>query len=325
MVTPKSGMVGAFLVVGWLLAAISGATSVAAHPRQSPTPPFVSILFGRAQWARGHSCNPPTPPPDAKTLADAWQFISAKGWIATPNVVVNRATSGACSGANIFATWNQLQSLHVSPTPWEAVSASQTYPFNMDSMTANEVQTQSCGTLPTFVSYGFNRAWGLFAYPGGKHLYDKNGTPGDGDAQTDIVHNCFAFGRVFGNGRNTRASTTASPWLISAQSPIGGPSVASGGHYALPSTIIRNSLTPGIGPDQWYVIQFYRFRSGTGSDHNCAGPEQTHFTNLPEDYCWEDFQTIIDAIPPIAVVTDPATVACVWGRLPDAGPPPTCP
>jgi hypothetical protein len=59
-------------------------------------------------------------------------------------------------------------------------------------------------------------------------------------------------------------------------------------------------------------------------DHNCLGPINTHYTKYNEDYCWEDFEAALAAIPASAVVTDPATVACAWGRIPAADPKPTC-
>jgi hypothetical protein len=33
-----------------------------------------------------------------------------------------------------------------------------------------------------------------------------------------------------------------------------------------------------------------------------------------ERYCWNDYQSILDAIPATATVTDPKTVAEAWGR-----------
>ncbi len=316
---------GAVLLMVAALAA-TGASAVAVSRQQTAGPAYVSFLFGRAQWSPSQSCNPPVPPPDGKTLADVKQLFAVHGWIGTPNAIVDYAKLGPCAtGKAIYANWSQLTSLHVSPAPWEAISASLSYVSDFAKLTASKVQLQSCGSLPAFTANGFNRAWGLFAYPGGKIYYNKTGTPGSGNAQTDIVHNCFAFGRIYGSGSNTKAQATASPWLISALSPVGGKAADAGGTYVPPSRVISH-LTAGIQPDRWFVLQFYRFRSGAvAGDHNCLGPENTHFTHYNEEYCWEDFQSILNAIPTSAVVTDPATVACAWGRLPDAGTRPACP
>jgi hypothetical protein len=139
----------------------------------------------------------------------------------------------------------------------------------------------------------------------------------------DIVQHCFAFGRTYGNGVNVRSSMRA-PWLVKSLSPVGGTTAGSGGTYEVPSQII-NRFKTSIGPGRWIIIQFYRFRSGyVAGDHNCLGPEDTHFTKYNEEYCWEDFQSIVNAVPSSAVVTSPAAVACAWGRLPDSGNHPGC-
>jgi hypothetical protein len=33
-------------------------------------------------------------------------------------------------------------------------------------------------------------------------------------------------------------------------------------------------------------------------------------------YCYNDFLAVLDAVPDAVVVTDPATVATAWGRVP---------
>jgi hypothetical protein len=309
------------LIAGCVVAAGSSAAALSRPPATGPA--YVSILFGRAQWAPSQRCHPAVAPPDGKTLADVKQLFATRGWIGTANAVVNYADQGACAtGSAIYASWSQLLSLHASPKPWETISASQSY-VDFSNLSASQVEAQSCGALPAYTANGFTRAWGLFAYPGGGISYDKRG-PGSGNAQTDIVHNCFAFGRIYGSGSNTKAGATTSPWLIRALSPVGGGAADAGGTYVVPSRVAAH-LAAGIQADHWFVLQFYRFRSGALSgDHNCLGPENTHFTEDNEEYCWEDFQTILNAIPQSAVVTDPATVACAWGRFPDAGTRPTC-
>jgi hypothetical protein len=305
-------------VAGARAGAGSGATPPAAGPS------FVTILFGRAQFATAASCNPVKTAPDVKTLADAAKLFQAKGWKGTPNVVIDFANTGRCAGRKDYASWTQLSSLLSTPFGWQSISGSQSYPFNMASLTASQVQSESCATLPALTAKGFSRAWGLFAYPGGDYTYNKSGVAGSGNAQADIVHNCFAYGRIYGNGSNERARLVA-PWLIQALSPVGGTAAGSAGTYQVPSVVAQKVATR-VKPDSWFVIQYYRFRSGAvAGDHNCLGPESTHFTKFNEEYCWEDFQVVLAAIPAGAVVTDPATVACAWGRLPDAGPRPKCP
>jgi hypothetical protein len=315
-------MAGAVVVAAGTVTAAG--TSGVAGAASASGPAYVSVLFGRAQYAVSNGCNPINVPPDVKTLGDVAQSFKPKGWKATPNVVVDYANSGRCTGRKDYASWSQLASLHATPYDWQAISASVSYPYDLAAMSAGQVQAESCGSLPSFTAHGFNRAWGLFAYPGGQDKYDKNGSPGSGNAQTDIVHNCFAFGRVYGGGVNARSRLHA-PWIISALSPVGGTAEVHGGTYTSPALITR-ILSTGIRPDVWVVVQFYRFRSGyLAGDHNCLGPTNTHFTKFNEEYCWEDFETAMATVPAGAVVTDPATVACAWGRLPDAGPRPSCP
>lgn len=317
---------GLILVAAGTVTAISASGASGASVAATPTagPAFVSVLFGRAQFASTSRCHPINVPPDVRTLSDVAQYFQPKGWKATPNVVVDYATRGACGGGQDYATWTQLAALNSAPDNWQAISASVSYPYDLAGMSASQVNAETCGSLPSFAAHGFNRAWGLFAYPDGKYTYDRNGTPGSGNAQADIVDNCFAFGRHYGGGVNARGDMHA-PWLISALSPIGGTAQIDGGKYTSPA-LITHILSAGIRPDVWVVIQFYRFRSGSvAGDHNCLGPTNTHFTSKNEDYCWEDFQAAMAAIPASAVVTDPATVACAWGRLPAANPQPTCP
>ncbi len=312
---------GAVLVAAGTVTAISTSGAGAAA---ATGPAFVSVLFGRAQYAASAGCNPVNVPPDVKTLGDVAQYFQPKGWKATPNVVVDYANQGRCAGRKDYASWAQLDALHASPYDWQAISASVSYPFDMAAMTASQVNAESCGSLPAFTGHGFSRAWGLFAYPDGKYTYNRDGTPGSGNAQADIVSNCFAFGRHYGGGVNTRANMHA-PYLISALSPIGGKAEDNGGTYTSPA-LITHILSTSVRADVWVVVQFYRFRSGyVAGDHNCLGPTNTHYTKFNEEYCWEDFQAAMAAIPAGAVVTDPATVACAWGRIPPAKPQPTCP
>ncbi len=294
-----------------------------AVPSQGADSAFVTFLFGRAQYQTVRSCRPPVPYPDAKSLSDVKALFAPKGWIASPNVVVNYAANAACAtGREEYATWPQLDSLVQSPDGWSPISAGEHY-LKLADLTASEVQAETCGSLPNLAAQGFTRAWGLYAFPSGQDKYNSGAGPGSGNAMADIVRHCFAFGRVYGTGLNSRNQLQA-PYLVRTLAPIGGKAAGSSGTYVVPSRVIRD-LQSGIGPDRWFVIQFYRFRSGAvAGNHNCLGPESTHFTSYNEEYCWEDFQEIINAIPANAVVVDPATVACAWGRLPDDGSHPGC-
>lgn len=289
----------------------------------NPDSAFVTFLVGRGQYQTVSSCNPVVPFPDAKSLSDVKALFDPKGWIASPNVIENYAAHGACaSGREEYANWAQLDNLAQAPDAWQPVSAGVHY-LRLADLTASQVQAESCGALSGLAAQGFTRAWGLFAFAGGQYKYNSGAGPSTGNAMADIVQHCFAFGRMYGNGVNTRSGTLA-PWLVRTLAPIGGTPDTSGGTYEVPSRVISD-IKAGVRPDRWFVMQFYRFRSGyVAGNHNCLGPETTHFTKYNEEYCWEDFQAVIGAVPSSAVVVDPATVACAWGRLPDSGWHPGC-
>jgi hypothetical protein len=321
---PRSGTALAGLPDSTTSSSTSSTSSTSTTSVGNSHAAFVTFLFGRAQYEVVVSCRPPVPASDTKSLADVKALFTPKGWIASPNVVVNYAARGICSaGREAYATWAELDSLLQPPDSWQPVSAGENY-LRLATLTASQVQAETCGSLPGLAAQGFNRAWGLYAFPSAQYRYNSGAGPSTGNAMADIVQHCFAFGRVYGSGINDR-STMHAPWFVHALSPIGGTSASNHGTYEVPSRIIRNQVLPGIGPDRWFAIQFYRFRSGyLAGDHNCLGPENTHFTTYNEEYCWEDFQTIVNAIPATAVVVDPATVACAWGRIPDSAWHPGC-
>jgi hypothetical protein len=50
---------------------------------------------------------------------------------------------------------------------------------------------------------------------------------------------------------------------------------------------------------------------------DCTSPNwEEPWTSQLEIYCQDDFDAVIDAIQPSAIVSDPATVAKAWGRVP---------
>jgi hypothetical protein len=78
----------------------------------------------------------------------------------------------------------------------------------------------------------------------------------------------------------------------------------------------------------WNVAQFYQFVEGarqvTGDPYNawdCTSPDwRQHWTARAELYCFVDFLGAVDQIEGQVVVTDPATVAEAWGRVPATTP-----
>ena len=186
-------------------------------------------------------------------------------------------------------------------------------------MTPEEQAAETCGTLPTFVAEGFNDAWGLYAYGN-----EKRSSP----IQKYLVATCFAFGRTYRGGVNSRAAMV-SPYWQNTNSITGGAC----NDVALPcdqfqpdqkssrymSPVRLANLVAHEGGDQWIDLQFYKLVSGAQSDGkyswDCTSADWTqHWTGEPELYCQNDFDAILNAIPAGIVSADPATVATAWGR-----------
>ncbi|MFI5050900.1 MAG: hypothetical protein ACHQEA_13655 [Gaiellales bacterium] len=70
--------------------------------------------------------------------------------------------------------------------------------------------------------------------------------------------------------------------------------------------------------DGWRVIQVYRLVDGAqpGLWDCTAADSRAHWAAVTETYCFGDLKTLLDAVSPATVVTDPAGVARVWN--PDA-------
>jgi hypothetical protein len=141
-----------------------------------------------------------------------------------------------------------------------------------------------------------------------------------------MVASCYAYGRRYGSGLNTRSRMRA-PWYQSTLSVNGGncntPSLrcytyAAPRRYASPITL-RDRIA-SLRADQWFVMQHYRFVTGSMSGQwDCSAADwRRHWTASPEEYCWNDYLSVLDRIPASVVVTDPASVAVAWGRQPVA-------
>ena len=277
-------------------------------------PPFVTILFSRSQWALGENC---TALPGAITLQQVADDLHDRGGIGVGSVVTSwlRGSSTHCSREVIYPSWDMLESLHASDG-WESVSHSATH-RNMTQLTRSQQFAESCGTLPTFVDHGFNRAWGMFAYPNNKRSTD---------IQTNVVSTCFAFGRKYSPNPN-RIGTTVAPWWAKVKSVNGGKcndtaaacySISAPFRYEDPFTLA--SLVQVTG-GEWAVVQFHKLVSGSKLSGtvrwDCRESDwRLHFTSRTEMYCWNDYQRVLNAIPAGAVVTDPVTVARAWNANP---------
>lgn len=285
----------------------------AASVRAIP-PPFVTILFSRSQWSVQENCNVP---PGAITLQQVAADLHDRGDIGVGSVVTSwiHESSVHCTRAALYPSWDMLKSLHTDDG-WEAISHSATHP-DMTRLTTSQQFAESCGTLPTFVNHGFNRAWGMFAYPNNKRTTE---------IQTNVVSTCFAFGRKYSPSSN-KIGTTSAPWWAKVKSVNGGKcNDSTAACYSIPTHYrYENPFTLAtlvdVSSGQWAVVQFHKLVSGSNLSGtvrwDCTASDwRLHFTSRTEMYCWNDYQRVLNAIPAGAIVTDPATVARAWGSNP---------
>jgi len=293
------------------------------------TAAYLTVIIGRSMEAKVDSCKAPEPPPGMLTLDQIVPQLAAIGVNVTAAVIPARtpATGTKCENGTLYPSWADLTSL-AATDGLNVVSASEDYEY-MTTLTQTEQFHESCGSLSPFIAHGFHRAWGLFAYP--DNYYSTA-------VQSQVVQNCFAFGRTYvlpayataAQETNHEATLTA-PWLQVTDDVGGGrchltraacdsEGSKSLGRYLSPVTL--HALTQ-VAPGTWTAIQGYAFVTGsnaTGSiKWDCSEPEsdwQAHWTSQFETYCWNDFLYALTGIPSSVTVTDPATVAVAWGRIP---------
>lgn len=280
---------------------------------------YVTLMFGRTQWvATDTRCRPLA---GAVPLDRVAAELAARGRSGTAAVVIARtdeATRRCYGGYTQQASWTDLAALR-DAYGWSAISDGMTH-ADMTKMTVAQQQQESCGSLPVLEAHGHDRAWGLFAYGNNKST---------ATIQADVVSKCFAYGRRYTEGINVR-TRMAPPWFQRTNSVLGGKcndstqpcytmTVPNDRRYWLPSKLAH--LTAPAA-DQWGVLQFYRLVEGAhSSDPNfkwdCTSPDPArHWTNNGELYCFVDLLAAVDTIPVDVAVTDPATVAEAWGRVP---------
>lgn len=290
-------------------------------PARAASHAYVTISFGRTQWAQTDDhCAPLL---GAVTLDRVAADMAARGISGTGSVVLNRTTetSFTCVGSYYLSPgWDTLAWLR-DTYGWSFISHSKSY-RDMTTLTPRQRKAESCGTLPTFEDHGFLRAWAMFAYPGDRYTTR---------IQRHVVSTCFAFGRRYLPDINRR-STMSDPWFANVDSVNGGSCNRAGRRcetvngavypYRSPADLIARVR---VNPGQWYQLQFYRFVTGSRGTPGGSRPWRwdcttshwrLHWTSRAELYCYRDFLRILDAVPSSVTVTDPATVAAAWGRTP---------
>jgi Beta-propeller repeat len=324
------------LVIAALGIAITPVAASAVPHQPTPGPGYITVQMGRSiegSFTGGVTACKPVP--GIETLQTIAADLQGRGMIGTSTVVVDRtnATTEKCYQNDVYADWADLHALNAT-YGWQVDSGGQTHD-DMVTMTPAEQQTESCDTLPTFSAEGFNDAWGLFGYG------NNQSTPA---IQSNIVEECFAYGRLYGTQANyatainNRDAMNPNGYQLTTN-VLGGEcndptmpcysisSVSNNTHYESPVALA--ALAASEGSDQWLDLQFYRLMTGVSSNGNQDSwncdpslPWTDHWTSVVEGYCAVDFDEILNAVPPGIVSADPATVATAWGRAPHAPPPP---
>ncbi len=264
------------------------------------TAAYLTVIIGRSMESKVDSCKPIEIPPGMLTLDQIVPQLAAIGVNVTAAVIPSRtpATGTKCVSGTLYPSWADLTSL-AATYGLNVVSASENYDY-MTTLTETEQFQQSCGSLATFIAHGFHRAWGLFAYP--DNYYSTT-------VQSQVVQNCFAFGRTYvrpayataGQTTNSEANVAA-PWLQATDDVGGGrchltkePCDSEGpkslGNYLSPVTL--HALTQ-VAAGTWTAIQGYAFVTGSNSTGSikwdCSEPEldwQAHWTSQFEDVLLE--------------------------------------
>jgi hypothetical protein len=289
------------------------------------SPGYLTLLFGRTQWvATSPQCTALAGQPTLVDIAQTLQSLTPPR-TGVGDVINARTgpTSEDCVNYQIYPSWTDLASLQ-DQYGWTLVSGSEDHQ-DMTTLTTAQQVAASCGTLTEpggLYAHGATQAWGMFAYP------DNNRTTA---IQSNVVSQCFAFGRTYAGGRNVEQDMKA-PWFQRSNSFLGGacnePSGCPG------STVVRNQLgqpvyyeSPvmldnlmDVAGGEWVVVQMYKLVQGenlTGSPTwDCNGSWQQHWTSMTELYCENDFMAAVEQIPANVLTVDPATVAEAWDSNP---------
>jgi hypothetical protein len=295
-----------------LLVALTAAAAVAlATPAtgSAATQSYVTIMFSRAQ-VEGVSSHC-TPLPHSVPIWQVASDLAARGFAATEAVSTSlegETTERCNSNGDLTLSWRDLRALR-SQYGWAVVVRG-----NRDDRTATAAQqyADSCGLLSTFAAEGFPDASSLYAYYGGPH---------SAFMQSNVVSTCFAFGRIYSGSPNRLP--VPGPYVVKVYSINGGrcnntalacatakvPRV-----YTLPSTLQKLVESPG-----WDIIQGYKFVTGanssSGGSWNCTGVPANHWTSRGELYCYNDWQSVINAIPAASRVVMPGAIAQSEGRM----------
>jgi DNA-binding beta-propeller fold protein YncE len=317
-----SAGVGICLVLGTVVG--PGALRIDRASAATASPPYLTLLSGRTQGQASDDCTAPLP--NTLSLEDVATRLQSRGLSMTAAVVTSPTdeTVSYCQpGIGYAASWQELEALR-DDFGWSAVSTGAQH-LNMTTLTPEQQDAESCGSIAPLADHGFPEGNGLFGYGNDKYT---------DQIQADVVSQCFDFGRRYVTPTspevNTRPLMTP-PWFAWTLSVNGGAcndttlscydqsALGVNRRYMSPTYIasVMNTL-----PDQWAIVQTYRFVTGShaasapdGSAWDCTDPDWAkHWTNRAELYCIGDYETALDQLSSTVTVTDPASVYADWGH-----------
>jgi hypothetical protein len=294
------------------------------YPTAPPAPPlpgYLTIMFGRSMIGAGTaSC---ALRPGAVSLLTIAGLLQARGIAASSNATISQI--GTCTGDTRYATWDELATLRDS-YGWSLTSRGKT---SRDIATLDPAQQydETCGSLQVFADHGFDRAWGMYGYPGGLAVESVQEGP---------VQQCFSYGRDYQPLSNPYPM--AFPYLALVDDILGGrchdPAMAcyqmtvKNSRWYTPPALLLAYANAGIdGTGRWAILQFYRIVSGHSGTTTSKSPAwncdsadpREHWTSQPELYCLKDMLWVIDHVDPRITYSDPATLGAAQGRDFSAG------
>jgi hypothetical protein len=213
---------------------------------------------------------------------------------------------------SLSASWADIAILRDN-YGWIFVSHSRRDNQSIGSLSPQEQWNETCGSQLDLQAHGHHRGDGLFAWPNNKF---------DSSVQANVVSTCFAFGRRYG-GVNDRPYVTSPPYWQRTRGISGGKcNDATLPCYQMAMSRTYESPTPfadqirGLQQGQWLTMQAYVLVTGSQPGRwDCTSPDwRAHWTNDAERYCYVDYLSVLDAIPPSVTVTDPKSIAEAWGR-----------
>jgi hypothetical protein len=271
---------------------------------------YVTLLFSRGlvQGVMPPGC---TPLPGGVTVWQVADYLGQKGYTATEAATTTTTAQSSRCNANGDYTlgWDDLHTLR-DQYGWEATPRATR---DDRALSLDEQYADSCNLLRTFYAEGFDRAWSMYSYYGGQYSLSM---------QRDVVGTCFAFGRTYQGTVNPLPLTF--PYLVSVESINGGRCA----DRALPCSTLGTRFTytqPSeiqalVNQNGWAVVQGYKFVTGRfsagGWGWDCTGLDPaSHWTTKTELYCYGDWQSAIEAIPPATQVAAADVVAAAQGRV----------